>query len=98
MGRGDVESNIFNERAEIFVFGHEIRLAVHFNEHAHFPLQVNVGGDDPFPRRARCFLARAGNSFAAQNRLRLFQIASRFSQRAFTIHHARVGFFAQLLD
>ncbi len=90
--------DVLHECAEIFVLGDEIGLAIHFHQHADFSLQMNVGSDDSFLRRARRFLARAGDAFCAQDRFRFFQVAARFGQRAFAIHHARVGFFAELLN
>ena len=44
------------------------------------------------------FLLAPGDSFRAQDRFRFFQIAIRFRKRALAVHHARVGFFAQLLN
>ena len=69
MGRGDVQSDVLHEIAEVFVLRHEIGLAIHFDQHADFALQMNVGSDNAFLGRAGRFLARAGDALCAQNRL-----------------------------
>ena len=44
------------------------------------------------------FLLGAGDALGAQNRLRFLEIAAGFGERAFAIHHARVGFLAELFN
>ena len=98
MRRGDMQGDVLHEVAEVFVLGHEIGFAIHFDEHADFALQMNVGGDNAFLGRARGFLARAGDAFRPQDRFGLFQIAASFGERALAIHNAGVGFFAELFN
>ena len=98
MRRRDVQRDVFHECAEVFVLRHEIGLAIHFHQNADFSLQMNVGSDDAFLGRARRFFACAGDALRAQNRLRFFQIAAGFRKRTLAIHHAGVGFFAELLN
>src|SRR5437763_1552609 len=52
MGGSNVQGDVFNEAAEVFVLGHEIGLAVHFHQHSDFALQMNVRGNDAFLGRA----------------------------------------------
>src|SRR6267143_1248064 len=96
--RRDVQRDVFDEAAEIFVLGHEIGLAIDFNQHANFALQMNIRGDDALLGHARRLLARARDSFGSQNRFRFGEVATGFGQSAFAIHHSRVRFFAELLD
>src|SRR5882757_7053097 len=95
---GDMQRDVFHELPEILVPRYEISLAIHLYEHTDLALKVNVGSNDTFLRRARSFVARARDPFRAQNRLRFLQIAARFLQRAFAIHHACVGFLTQFLN
>ena len=88
----------FTNSRKFFVLRHEIGFAIHFHQHADLALQMNVGSDDTFLRRAGGFFPGAGDAFRAQGRFGLLQIAARLSQRAFAIHHAGVGFLPELLN
>ena len=98
MRRRDMQGDVLHESAEILVLGHEIGLAIYFHQHPDLSLQMNVGRNNSFLRYARRFLARARDAFRPQDHFRLVQVAVRFGQRAFAIHHSRVGFVAKFLN
>src|SRR5947208_1893178 len=69
-----------------------------FANQAHLSPQINVGSYDSLLRHARRFLAGGGDSFRPQNDLRFSQVAVGFRQRAFAIHHSRIGAVTEFLN
>ena len=94
----NVESDVFDEIAEDFVFGNEVGFAIDFDEDADFAGEVDVGSNGAFLRFARGLLACAGDAFLAEKILGGGEIATGFGEGFFTIHHPRVGFFAEFFD
>ena len=92
-----VHRNLAGEVLEVIGARHEIRLAVHFHEHANLAAHVNVAADEPFVRRTARFLGRLGETALAKNGGRLLDVAVRFGQRRLALHHARAGQVAELL-
>ena len=80
MRRGNMQSDIFHELAEVFISRHEISLAIHLDEHTDFSLQMNVGRSDAFLCRAHSFFRSDGDAFSAQNRFGLFEVADAFDK------------------
>ena len=92
-----MQSDIFHEFAEFFVPCYKIRLAIHLDKHADFPLKMNVGRHDTFLRDARGLSASSSDAFGAQDRFCLLKVAAAFHKSALAIHHPRVGLLAELL-
>jgi len=84
--------------AETLVARHEVRLAVHFQQHAELAAMVNVAGDAAFLRGAKGFLAGHGDAFLAEDFFRLGDVAAGFLQRLFAVHHAGAGLFTKGFD
>ena len=83
------------KRAEQLVARDEIRLAVHFHEHAELSAGRDVLGDGAFLRLARGLHGGGGLAFFAQNVHGGLEVALRLGQRLFAIHHARVRHFTK---
>src|SRR5579885_160584 len=94
----NLHCQVMDQLLELRIAGHEIRLAVDFDDHADLTPGMNVAADKTF----RCGPARllGGNSLAAlsQNRESLIQVAARFIQGLLALHHGRAAYLAQLLD
>ena len=97
-GGGDLKRHVLNEGAEALVAGDEVGFAIDFDQHADLVADVNVGADDAFLGFATGLLRRGGCAFFAEDRFGGGEVALGFDERLFAIHHARVGFFAELLD
>src|SRR5437879_1849016 len=93
----NVQRDVFDELAEIFVPRHKIRFTIDLYQHSDFTLQVNVGSNDSLLCYARGFFAGTRDTLGPQNRFRLGQITAALNKSALAIHEAGIGFFAELL-
>ena len=83
------------KRAEGVIARHKIRLAVHLHEHAQLSAGRDILGDGAFLGFARRFHGGGGLAFFAQNVHGGVEVAFRFDERLFAIHHAGPGHFAE---
>ena len=93
----NVQRDVFDELAEVFIPRHKIGFAIDLNQHSDLALQMDVGSNDSLLRYARRFLARTGDALGPQDRLRLGQITAALNKSALAIHEAGIGFLAELL-
>ena len=93
---GDVHGDIVHQFLEVIGAGHEIALAINFDEHADLAAGVNVAGHRAFAGYARGLLGRDRNAFFAQDHDRLLHIALGFSEGLFAIHHGSSGFLPEI--
>jgi len=59
---------------------------------------MNVRGDGAFLSSAGSFFACAGDAFFAEKLLSGGEVAASFGESFFTIHHPRVGLFAEFFN
>ena len=95
--RGEPFRHVVAKGAERFVARDEIRLAVHLDEHAELSAGRDVLGDGAFPGLARGLHGGGGLAFFAENVHGGVEVAFRFHERAFAIHHARAGHLAEFV-
>ena len=60
-----MEGKIFDELAENVVLSDKVSFAIHFDQNAHFTLQMDVGRNHAFLYRPAGLLGCAGNTFSA---------------------------------
>ncbi len=93
-----MHGHVVHERLELLVAGHEVGLAVHFDEHAHLRSRVDVVVDHAFVGGTRGLLVGRRHALLAQDLEGLVHIALRLGQGHLAVHDARAAGVAQLLD
>ena len=91
-------SDAANESLEVIVLGNEVGLAVDFEQEAGFAASRDACGDGAFVGFAVSFFGSFGNAFFAQQGDGGIDVAIGFFERAFAVHHARVGFVAEFFN
>src|SRR3712207_2371738 len=94
---GNVQRHVADEPLEVVGAGNEVRLAVDLDEHAHAPVEVDVGVDEALGRLAGALLGRDGLAPLAQNLPGPLDVAVALLERPLHVHHASRGFLPQLL-
>jgi len=95
---GELLRDLFAERAEGFVAGHEVCFAVHFDEQAELSAGLDVLNDHAFLRIAISFLAGGRDALLAEDVHGDVENTIGFDERFFAIHQAGTGRFAELAD
>src|ERR1700730_16599532 len=90
---GDIVAQLLVRRSA----RHEVRLAVHFHDHADFSARMNVVPHQSFAGLALCLFRGSRLALLAQNIDGLLHIAGRLHQRRATVAEARAGALAQFL-
>src|SRR5436309_2542893 len=93
--RCDLHGHLAGQAAELVRASHEVRLAVHLDEHADAALAVDVGIDDSLRRLPAHALPYRGQALGPQDLPGAFDIATRFDERSLAIHHPGPGLLAQ---
>ena len=84
-----------HHRLEVIIAGDEVGLGIDLDQDADVVLDGDA--DKSFSRHAPALLGRLGEALLAQPIDRRLDIAVGLAQRILAIHHARAGFFAQIL-
>ena len=82
-----------SERLETSVFRNEVGLAVDFQDHA--VVAVDFGFDHAVSSHVACFFRRFDRAGLTHVLNRQLDVAIRFGQRFFAVHHARASTLAQ---
>ena len=98
IGCGDRAGDVGDKCAEAFVLGHEVGLAVDFNEHAGVARIGDVGGDQALGCLAVGATSRLNDTFFTEDFNSGVEVTIGFGEGFFTSHHAGVGDFAELLN
>ena len=85
-----------HDRLEVIVAGDEIGFGIHLDNDADIVLDGDA--DKAFGRNPPALLGGFGQALFAQPVDRRLDVAVGLAQRILAIHHARAGFFAQILD
>src|SRR5439155_14378988 len=97
VGGRDVHGDVVYQLFEIVGAGHEIALAIDFDQHADFASGMNVVRNRAFAGDAGSLLLGHGSAAFAENDDCLLQIAIRFGERFLAVHHGSAGLVAELL-
>src|SRR5947208_6577896 len=96
-GTCDMERQVFHERTEVIRVRHEVRLAVHLDQHPDRVVEMDVGVDQALVGTAAGALGLAGETLLAEDLRGALGIAVGLDQGALAIHHARAGRFTKRL-
>src|SRR3990172_8036743 len=88
---GDLHGDVVDQRLEGIGAGHEVGLAVDFDDNADAAARVDVGVDDPLAGLASGLLVSPRHALLPQPLDRLVYIAIRCFQGALTVHNARAS-------
>src|SRR5664280_1488756 len=95
---GDLHGHLAGERHEVLVLGHEVRVAVHLDQHADLRARVHVGLDGALGGRALAEILDLLALPDPQDLDRLVDVALRLRERLLAVHHPRACALAQDLD
>ena len=93
-----MQRDVLHERPELIGVGDEVRLAVHFDQHADRVVEVDVGVDQALIRRSAGSLRGARQALLAQMLDGTIEVTVGLDQRALAVHHAGAGRVAERLD
>src|SRR6266581_3083494 len=96
-GTGDVERQVFDERPELIRVRHEVRLAVHLDQHPDRVVEMDVRVDQALVGTAAGALGLAREALLAKDLRGALGIAVGLDQGALAIHHACAGRFTKRL-
>ena len=94
LGR-DLPGEVIGESAELVVLRDEVRLAVHFHEHADLGAGQNGLGNNAVLRFPIRLLRRASSAFFAEDIDGCFEVAIGLGERALALHEPGVGLFTE---
>ena len=92
----NVHGDVVHQFFEVVSTSHEVALAVDFNQYADLASGMDVAGHRTLAGGAGRLFRGNGYAALAQQNNRLLQIALRFGQSAFAIHHGRAGLVAKI--
>jgi hypothetical protein len=91
-----VHRDVLHQRLELGSLGHEVGLAVHFDQDAHLVPGVDVGGDDPLGSGPAGLLGGRRQALLPQDLPGVFEVALGLHQRRLAVHHPGAGLFPEL--
>ena len=97
-GAGDVDRDLARELLELFAAGHEVRLALDLDQHAHLAGRVDVGGDDALAGRPAAALGGRRLALDPQDLDRLLHVAAGLGEGGLAVHDPRRGPLPEHLD
>src|SRR5918995_1333991 len=94
----DVQGDALHQGAELVGVRDEVRLAVHFDQHTHGVVEMDVAVDQPLVRRSTRALRHRCETLLAEELDRTLHVSAGLLQRALAIHHPGARALAELLD
>src|SRR3954470_16765707 len=96
--RRDVLGDVLNQFLERIGARDEVGLAVHFHQHAHLAVVMDVAADRALARLLADALLGLGDALGAEILDRLLHVAMVLLERSLRFHHTRAGALAQSLN
>src|ERR1035437_5266426 len=93
----DVHRDVLEQLLEVLGAGHEVALAIQFEQYADLAAGVNIGAHRALVGRAGGLLLRRGHAPLAQHHKGILDISLGLLQRLQAVAHRRAGLLAQLL-